>query len=175
LINLIKLIILHIFTVIFVYICKKKAMNSKMMASRQYTSNQMGVPLPKLGQKIKQIFKGRGGSKNHPGPVHEECSEHGCSAYDSGGGGSDVGSKSYTVKTSSSTSGEKNKVMSKRQADRRAVKFEKARAKAPAMKTMTKKQTQTANEMRPSRQDIAVPKASAKPAPQPKKTKKITF
>lgn len=57
----------------------------------------------------------------------------------------------------------------------RAVKFEKARAKAPAMRNMTKKQTQTANEMRPSRQDIAVPKASAKPAPQPKKTKKITF
>jgi hypothetical protein len=163
-INLIKLIILHIFTVIFVYICKKKAMNSKTMASRQYTANQFGMS---SGPKRPKKNKDQGQDMS--------CSEHGCSAYDSGGGGSDVGSKSYTVKTSSSTSGEKNKVMSKRQADRRAVKFEKARAKAPAMKNMTKKQKEAASEMRPSRQDIAVPKASAKPAPQSKKTKKITF
>lgn len=150
-------------------------MNSKMMASRQYASNQMGGPLPKLGQKIKQIFKGKGGSKNHPGAVHEECSEHGCNAYATGGGGSDAGSKSYTVKTSSSTGGEKNKVLNKRQMARRDDQFAKARAKAPAMKNMTKKQKEAANEMRPSRQDFTAPKASAKPAPQPKKTKKITF
>ena len=106
------------------------------------------------------------------------CSEHGCSAYDSGGGGSNAGTASYKGGSSnprSGSKGEANKVMSKKQADKRAVKFEKARAKAPAMNTMTKKQKQSQNEMRPSRQDMSAPKASAKPAPQPKKTKKITF
>jgi hypothetical protein len=142
-------------------------MKGKMMASRQYAANQFGMSNggPKRPKK----------NKSGEQEVSMSCSKDGCSAYDSGGGGSDVGSKSYTVKTSSSTSGEKNKVMSKRQADRRAVKFEKARAKAPAMKNMTKKQKEAASEMRPSRQDITAPKASAKPVAQPKKTKKITF
>jgi hypothetical protein len=66
-------------------------MNSKMMASRQYASNQMGGPLPKLGQKIKQIFKGKGGSKDHPGAVTMECSKDGCGSMNAGGGKSNVG------------------------------------------------------------------------------------
>lgn len=139
-------------------------MQSKMMASRQYAANQFGMS---SGPKRPKKNKDQGQDMS--------CSEHGCAAFDSGGGGSDAGSKGYVSKTSSSTSGERNKVLSKRQAERRAVKFEKARAKAPAMKTMTKKQRDSASEMRPSRQDFTAPKASAKPAAQPKKTKKITF
>lgn len=78
-------------------------------------------------------------------------------------------------KTSSATTGEKNKVLDAKEAAKRKKEFEENRKKAPAMKNMTKKQKEAASEMRPSRQDINVPKASAKPAPQPKKTKKITF
>lgn len=134
------------------------------MASRQYAMNQFGMTNgdPK---KKKKDQEGEGMS----------CSEHGCSAYNAGGGKSNTGSSKYNVKTSSGSKGESNKVLSKKQAEKRTVKFEKARAKAPAMKNMTKKQKQSQNEMRPSRQDMAVPKASAKPAAQPKKTKKITF
>jgi hypothetical protein len=142
-------------------------MKGKMMASRQYMANQFGMS----NGGPKRPKKGKSGEQE----VSMNCSKDGCSAYDSGGGGSDVGSKSYTVKTSSSTGGEKNKVLNKRQMARREDQFAKARAKAPAMKNMTKKQKEAANEMRPSRQDMSSPKASAKPAAQPKKTKKITF
>lgn len=145
-------------------------MKSKAMASRQYMANQFGMS----NGGPKRPKKGKGGDQE----VSMSCSKDGCSAYDSGGGGSNVGTASYKGGGSSggsATTGEKNVVLSKRQAEKRAVKFEKARAKAPAMKNMTKKQKQSASEMRPSRQDIAAPKASAKPAAQPKKTKKITF
>lgn len=86
---------------------------NKKIASQQYASNQMGQKPPKIVQAIKNVFKGKGGSKNHPGAVKMECSKTGCSAYESGGGGSDVGSKSYAVKTSAGTGGEKNKVFKK--------------------------------------------------------------
>ncbi len=137
------------------------------MASRQYAANQFGMS--NGGPKRPKKGKDQGQDMS--------CSEHGCAAYDSGGGGSGVGTVSYKgggASGGSATTGEKNKVLTKKQAEKRAVKFEKARAKAPAMKNMTKKQKQAQSEMRPSRQDVA-PKASAKPAAQPKKTKKITF
>lgn len=137
------------------------------MASRQYAANQFGMS--NGGPKRPKKGKDQGQDMS--------CSEHGCAAYDSGGGGSGVGTVSYkggSASGGSATTGEKNKVLTKRQAEKRAVKFEKARAKAPAMKNMTKKQKQAQSEMRPSRQDMA-PKASAKQAAQPKKTKKITF
>jgi hypothetical protein len=137
---------------------------NKKKASQQYAANQMGGPFPKLGQKIKQVFKGKGGSKDHPGAVQESCSKTGCAAYNSGGGGSDAGSRSYSVKTSSSTGGEKNVVLTKKQALKRADKFERNRQKAPAMKNMTKKQKEAQSEMRPSRQDYekAIPAPSKK-------------
>jgi hypothetical protein len=152
---------LHIFV-------KKSTMKGKAMASRQYAANNFGMS--NVGPKRPKKNKDQGQDMS--------CSEHGCAAYDSGGGGSNVGTASYKGGSSSggsATTGEKNVVLTKRQAEKRAVKFEKARAKAPAMKNMTKKQKQSASEMRPSRQDMSAPKASSKPAPQPKKTKKITF
>jgi hypothetical protein len=114
----------------------------------------MGGPFPKLGQKIKEVFKGKGGSKNHPGAVQESCSKTGCAAYTSGGGGSDAGSRSYTVKTSSSTGGEKNKVFKKgsRAEKKWQKKIGEVKANAPA-REMTRKEKEKANEMRPSRQD----------------------
>lgn len=125
------------------------------MASRQYAMNNFGMS----NGGPKRPKKGKSGDQE----VSMNCSKDGCSAYDSGGGGSNVGTASYKGGSSSggsATTGEKNVVLSKRQAERRAVKFEKARAKAPAMRNMTKKQKEAASEMRPSRQDIA-PRASA--------------
>ena len=55
------------------------------------------------------------------------CSHEGCAAYQSGGGESDAGSKSYSVKTSSGSKGEANKVLTKKQAEKRADKMEKFR------------------------------------------------
>lgn len=141
-----------------------------MMASRQYAANQFGMS---NGDPKKK--NGGGKSNDNVEVCTEKTAKEGkCGAY-AGGGPSRSTGKSVAVKTSSSSEGEANKVLSKKQADKQAVKFEKARAKAPAMKNMTKKQKQAQSEMRPSRQDMAAPKASAKPAAQPKKTKKITF
>jgi hypothetical protein len=96
-------------------------MKSKMMASRQYAANQFGMTNgdPK---KKKKDQEGEGMS----------CSEHGCSAYNAGGGKSNTGSSKYNVKTSSGSKGESNKVLSKKQADKRAEQFAKNRAKAAA-------------------------------------------
>jgi len=145
-------------------------MQSKMMASRQYTANQFGMSSgPKRPKKNKNKDQGQDMS----------CSEHGCAAFDSGGGGSNAGSKGYVSKTSSSTSsrGGKNVVLKPGsfKAKRHARKLAKVRENAPAMNNLTRKQKEDQNEMRPSRQDFTAPKASAKPAAQPKKTKKITF
>jgi hypothetical protein len=152
-------------------------MKSKMMASRQYTANMFGMSNgdPKKGKK--------GG---------KESAETVTCTRDSSGGGHACGEERGEVraggsvkqgKTSSSTGGEKNVVLTKKQADKRANKFEKARAKAPAMKNLTKKQKEAQSEMRPSRQDMAAPKASAKPAPKKglfgrikqRKTQRITI
>lgn len=69
--------------------------------------------------------------------VNMNCSaDHGCAAYDSGGGGSNAGSSSYKGGGSSSggsgTGGEANKVLTKKQADKRAKEFEENRKKAAA-------------------------------------------
>lgn len=90
-----------------VYICKK--VMDKKLASRQYAANQMGGPLPKLGQKIKGIFKGKGGSRDHPGAVKLACSKTGCNAY--AGGGESTGEVRKAKNKKSSAEGEKNEVM----------------------------------------------------------------
>lgn len=59
--------------------------------------------------------------------VSMSCSEKGCAAYDTGGGGSGAGSNSYAVKTSSGTGGVSNKVLTPKQAEKRAEKMEKFR------------------------------------------------
>ena len=65
---------------------------NKKLASQQYASNQMGSnPGPGLGQRIKNLFKGSGKPKGHPGAVTMECSKDGCGAMNAGGGKSNVG------------------------------------------------------------------------------------
>jgi hypothetical protein len=51
--------------------------------------------------------------------------------------------------TSSSTGGEKNVVLTKKQADKRAKEFEENRKKAPAMKNLTKNQREELEKMGP--------------------------
>lgn len=58
-------------------------------------------------------------------------------------------------KTSSSTGGEKNEVMTKKQADKRAKEFEENRKKAPAMKNLTKKQKEEMERMGPPKPGYA--------------------
>lgn len=109
-------------------------MRNKSMASKQYAANQFGMS----NGGPKRDKKGKSGDQE----VSMNCSEDGCSAYDSGGGGSNAGTASYKGGSSSPRSGskgEKNKVLSKRQAEKRAVKFEKARAKAAQPKKMKAK------------------------------------
>jgi hypothetical protein len=102
-------------------------MRSKMMASRQYASNQFGVrngdPKPKRGKK-----------KDNGDAVQvctkETAKEGKCGAY--AGGGQSTGNVQKAKNTKPTSGGEKNKVLNPRQAERRARKFEKARANAPA-------------------------------------------
>jgi len=141
---------------------KNTSMNKKI-ASKQYAINQYGGnPGPGLGQKIKNLFKG-GEKKSHPGAVTMECSKTGCSAYESGGGGSDVGSKSYAVKTSSATGGEKNRVFKKGGfAERRwQKKIGAVKANASA-RPMTRKEKEKASEMGPPRPDYLNKKSKKK-------------
>lgn len=148
--------ILHIFV-------KNSPMKSKMMASRQYLMNQFGIR--NGGPKRPKKGKDQGQDMS--------CSEHGCAAYDSGGGGSNTGTVSYKGGGSSggsSTGGERNKVLTKKQAEKRDTKFEKARAKAPAMKNLTKKQKEAQNFVGPPTPSYVTQKKS-KPASQPKKLK----
>jgi|688.fasta_scaffold362236_1 hypothetical protein len=98
-------------------------MRSKMMASRQYAANQFGMS------------NGDPKKKKKDQEVSMSCSDKGCSAYDSGGGGSNAGTASYKGGSSnprSGSKGEANKVLSKKQADKRADQFAKNRAKAAA-------------------------------------------
>lgn len=141
---------------------------NKKLASKQYAANQYGGnPGPGLGQRIKNLFKGDK-PKNHRGAVKMECSKTGCSAFNAGGGRSNTGSKSYTVKTSSGTSGAKNEVLKKgsRAEKKWQKKIGEVKANAPA-RPMTRKEKEKANEMRPSRQDYNdnnVPKSAPKMA-----------
>lgn len=91
------------------------------MASRQYTANMFGMS------------NGDPKKKKKEQEVSMECSKDGCSAYNAGGGKSNTGTtRSSAVKTSSGSKGEANKVLSKKQADKRAEQFAKNRAKAAA-------------------------------------------
>ena len=150
-------------------------MKSKAMASRQYTANQFGMS----NGGPKRPKKNGGGKSDDSVEVctAETAKEGKCGAF--AGGGPSMGNvqKSNYKKPSSTSRGGKNVVLKpgSRKAERHARSLAKVRENAPAMKNMTKKQKQSANEMRPSRQDMSAPKASARPAAQPKKTKKITF
>ena len=138
-------------------------MKSKSMASKQYTANMFGMS--NGGPKRPKKGKDQGQDMS--------CSEHGCAAYDSGGGGSDVGKVSYKgggASGGSATTGEKNKVLTKKQADKRANKFEKARQKAPAMKNLTKKQKEAQNFVGPPTPSYVTDKKT-KPKAEPKKSK----
>jgi len=106
---------------------------NKKTASKQYAANQMGMSGPKRPKK-------NGGSKS--GDNVEVCTaktakEGKCGAY--AGGGPSRGSGKYTMKTSSSAGGEKNKVLTKKQAEKRAVKFAENRAKAAQPKKLKSK------------------------------------
>jgi hypothetical protein len=98
-----------------------------MMASRQYAANQFGMS---NGDPKKK--NGGGKSNDNVEVCTEKTAKEGkCGAY-AGGGPSRSTGKSIAVKTSSGSKGEKNKVMSKKQADKRADQFAKNRAKAAA-------------------------------------------
>lgn len=95
-----------------------------MEASKDYMDNMFGASYVSqfLKKKKKKEEKGEGMS----------CSEHGCAAYDSGGGQSNTGASSYKMKNSSGSGGEKNVVLTKKQADKRAKEMEEFRAKEKA-------------------------------------------
>lgn len=89
-----------------------------MDASKDYRDNMFGASY------VSQFLKKK---KKKDQEVSMSCSHEGCAAYQSGGGGSDAGSKSYDVKTSSGSKGEANKVLTKKQADKRAEEMAKFR------------------------------------------------
>jgi hypothetical protein len=107
--------------VLYIFV-KKSPMRSKTMASRQYMANQFGMS------------NGDPKKKRKDQEVSMSCSDKGCAAYDSGGGGSNAGKSTYKKGGSGSpgSKGEANKVMSKKQASKRADQFAKNRAKAAA-------------------------------------------
>lgn len=116
--NVVCMYVLYIFV-------KKSPMRSKTISSRQYMANMFGMsngdPKKKKDQEVSM-----------------SCSDKGCAAYDSGGGGSNAGTSSYKGGSSnprSGSKGEANKVMSKKQASKRADQFAKNRAKAATNKS----------------------------------------
>ena len=98
-----------------------------MDASKDYSDNMFGASY------VSQFLKKK---KKKDQEVSMSCSEHGCAAYESGGGGSDAGSSRYKQKDSSGPKGEKSKVLSKKEADKRAKEFEENRTKASQRTTM---------------------------------------
>ncbi len=109
-------------------------MKSKMMASRQYTANQFGMTDGPKRPKKNKSKEGEGMS----------CSKEGCGAYNSGSGRSGVGEKTNRqnkggAKGLSSKPQYASRVMSKKEADKRAVKFAENRAKAAQPKKMKAK------------------------------------
>jgi hypothetical protein len=109
-------------------------MKSKSMASKQYTANQFGMTSgPKRPKK----------TKSGDQEVSMECSKDGCGTFNSGGR-SRVGEKTNRqnkggAKGLSSKPQYASKVMSKKEADKRAVKFAENRAKAAQPKKMKAK------------------------------------
>jgi hypothetical protein len=110
-------------------------MKGKSMASRQYMANQFG-----MSDGPKRPKKNGGGKSDDNVEVctKETAKKGGCGAY-AGGGPSRSTGKSVAMKTSSGSKGEKNKVLSKKQADKRAEQFAKNRAKAAQPKKMKAK------------------------------------
>ena len=93
-----------------------------MEASKDYRDNMYGMSM------VNQFLKKK--KKKEEKEEGMSCSEHGCAAYNSGGGGSDAGTVSYKGGSSNPASGSKgeaNKVLTKKQADKRAKEFEKFR------------------------------------------------
>ena len=92
-------------------------------ASKDYRDNMYGASY------VSQFLKKKKKKDEKDQEVSMSCSEHGCAAYDSGGGGSNTGLSSYASKTSSGSKGESNKVLTKKQAEKRAEEMEKFRQK----------------------------------------------
>jgi len=96
-------------------------MKAKSMASMQYAANQFG-----MNNGPKRPKKNNGGGQE----VSMSCSEHGCSAYDSGSGRSGVGQQTNRqnrggAKGLSTKAQYKSKVVNK---EKEAKKMEKIRA-----------------------------------------------
>ena len=114
-----------------------------MISSQDYKDNMYGMSM------VSQFLKKK--KRKEEKEEGMSCSEHGCAAYNSGGGGSDAGQTSYKEggSGSSGAKGAANVVLTKKQADKRAEEFEKNRKKAPAMNTLTKNQQKELNKMGP--------------------------
>lgn len=100
-----------------------------MDASKDYMDNMFGASY------VSQYLKKK---KKKEQEVSTSCSHEGCAAYQSGGGESDAGASSYKVKNVSGSGGEKNVVLTKKQADKRAKEMEEFRAKEKAKHTKSK-------------------------------------
>lgn len=101
-----------------------------MMASRQYASNQFGMSNGDPKKKKGSDDAVKVCSKDNPA---------GCGAY-AGGGQATNAQNTGGAKGLSSKPQYASKVVSKKEAEKRAKEMEKIRANAPAMKTQTKKQ-----------------------------------
>lgn len=117
-------------------------MKAKSLASLQYAANQFGMSNGDPGKRqarreARQARRGGGGSDDAVQVCTKETAKEGkCGAYL--GGGESKGNVQRT-KSKKPAGGEKNKVLNPRQAARRARKFEKMRANAPA-RPMTAKE-----------------------------------
>ena len=108
---------------------------NKKLASQQYASNQMGSnPGPGLGQRIKNLFKGSGKPKGHPGAVTMECSKDGCGSMNAGGGKSNVGRE-----TNRQNKGGAKGLSTKAQYSKKIVNKEKEAKKMEKIRTEIKK------------------------------------
>jgi hypothetical protein len=96
---------------------------SSMEASQDYRDNMFGASY------VSQYLKKKKKKDAKDQEVSMSCSKDGCAAYDTGGGGSGAGSKGYTVKTSSASTGEKNKVLTPKQVAKRKEEMEEFRRK----------------------------------------------
>jgi hypothetical protein len=89
-----------------------------MTASQDYMENMFGTSY------VSQYLKKK---KKKEQEVSMSCSHEGCAAYQSGGGESDAGSKSYATKSVKGAKGEGNVVLTAKEAEKRKKEMEKFR------------------------------------------------
>jgi len=146
------------------------------MASKQYTANMFGKSSGDPGKRqarqdrrdARQASRSGKSDDNVEVCTAKTAKEGKCGAY--AGGGPSTGTVQKAKNTKPSSGGEKNVVLTKKQADKRANKFEKARQKAPAMKNLTKKQKEAQNFVGPPTPSYVTDKKT-KPKAEPKKLK----